>query len=448
MKKTLILVPALVFMLFVGGYHKSANASSTPTLEVTVTDKSSTADSTATAAAPVVAKPASEEKDVVLYIMQDTTLQNSNAKVLHKATNGIPVFYVTYPKQQEKDPLTAAAKPEEKVDTVKVEEMRKNAYVPPAKPFKRVIIWGGGRDRYGNFTEECAAHANARLCRAKIYSSGHSYQILSQFKPIINGYNHIELPNLSKIGSWSGKFKAILDTHRKAADYVKENFDLSDLVPGKYYVVNMYYNTITLAVGQTFFSMMLTCMAAYILAKYPFKGSSALYTFLVVCSVVPTFGAEAATFRLMAKTKLRNTYLGMILLCGGMGGPFLYVHSFFKGVPWSFAESAKMDGASDFRIFVQIMIPLAKNGIMVFTIMKFMGYWNEYWIPYLYYHNRPTLAVGLYEIQSVAGSTKEGSLAWSVFFAGIILCVVPVLVAYGFLSDKLMSNLTAGGIKG
>ena len=243
MKKTLILVPALVFMLFVGGYHKSANASSTPTLEVTVTDKSSTADSTATAAAPVVAKPASEEKDVVLYIMQDTTLQNSNAKVLHKATNGIPVFYVTYPKQQEKDPLTAAAKPEEKVDTVKVEEMRKNAYVPPAKPFKRVIIWGGGRDRYGNFTEECAAHANARLCRAKIYSSGHSYQILSQFKPVINGYNHIELPNLSKIGSWSGKFKAILDTHRKAADYVKENFDLSDLVPGKYYVVNMYYTT-------------------------------------------------------------------------------------------------------------------------------------------------------------------------------------------------------------
>lgn len=213
-------------------------------------------------------------------------------------------------------------------------------------------------------------------------------------------------------------------------------------------IVNMYYNTITLAVGQTFFSMMLTCMAAYILAKYPFKGSSALYTFIIVCSIVPTFGAEAATFKLMARTKLRNTYLGMILLCGGMGGPFLYVHSFFKGVPWSFAESAKIDGASDFRIFVQIMIPLAKNGIMVFTIMKFMGYWNEYWLPYLYYHNRPTLAVGLYEMQSFAGSTKEGGLAWSVFFAGTILCIIPVLVAYAFLSDKLMGNLTAGGIKG
>ena len=244
MRKTLILVPALVIMLFVSGNDKSANASSSPVLEVTVTDKLSTADSTATATAPAVAKPATEqEKDVVLYIMRDTTLQNSNAEILKALANGDQALYVTYPKPQPKDTLATAAKPEVKSDSLSGAEKPKSTYVPPTKPFKRVILWGAGRDRYGNFTEECAAHANGRLGRFGIYSSGHSYQILSQFRPVINGYDHIELPNISKISSWRGKFVAILDTHRKAADYVKDNLDLSVLVPGKYYAVNMYYTT-------------------------------------------------------------------------------------------------------------------------------------------------------------------------------------------------------------
>lgn len=240
MKKTLILVPALVIMLFVSGNNKSANASSTSIMEV-IADKSSTADSTATATAPTVVKSEPEKLDVVLYIMRDTTLQKSNAEVLRGSANGASPLYVTYPKPVVKDTVAVAANPEMAKDSLA--EKPKHKYVPPTKPFKKVIIWGGGRDRYGNFTEECAAHANARLCRARIYSSGHSYQILAQFTPVINGYDHIELPNLSKISSWRGKFQAVLETHRKAADYVKENLDLSELIPGKFYAVNMYYTT-------------------------------------------------------------------------------------------------------------------------------------------------------------------------------------------------------------
>ncbi|MBQ5929962.1 MAG: carbohydrate ABC transporter permease, partial [Clostridia bacterium] len=142
---------------------------------------------------------------------------------------------------------------------------------------------------------------------------------------------------------------------------------------------------------------------------------------------------------------LRNSYVGMLCLCGAFGGPFLYLHSFFKGIPWSFAESAMIDGASDYRIFLQIMLPLAKNGVLVFTIMKFMGYWNEYWQAFLYYGQHPTLAVGLQLLSGLAG---QGGLPYSVFFAGTILCIIPVLIFYAIFSDKLMSNLNAGGIKG
>ena len=208
-------------------------------------------------------------------------------------------------------------------------------------------------------------------------------------------------------------------------------------------IVGMLVNTITLSIGQTFVSMALTCMAAYTLAKYRFKGNTLIYTTILICSVVPTFGAEPSMYNLMSNIlHLRNTYLGMLLMCGGFGAQFLYLHSFFKGIPWSFAESAMIDGASDFRIFLQIMIPLAKNGIIVFTIMKFVGYWNEYWSAFLYYESYPTLAVGLSMLE------KDPDYTANVFFAGTVLAIIPMLVFYGIFSDKLMNNLNAGGIKG
>ena len=215
-------------------------------------------------------------------------------------------------------------------------------------------------------------------------------------------------------------------------------------------IARMFYNTITLSVGQTFVSISLTCMAAYTLAKYPFKANTIIYTIILVASVVPTFGAEASTYQLMNKLNLRNTYIGMLIMCGGFGSAFLYLHSFFKGVPWSFAESARLDGASEFRIFLQIMIPLAKNGIMVFTIMKFIGYWNEYWAVLLYYcdigeeafKHHWTLSVGLTKL------SQNRNIQKNVYYAGTIICIIPALIFYAAFSNKLMGNLNAGGIKG
>lgn len=112
----------------------------------------------------------------------------------------------------------------------------------PNKPFERVIVKWAGRNRAGKYTSQCAAHVNGRLTRAGYYSQGHAYQILSRFPSVINGYKSVEIPNLSKLSS-EKRVPAVLNMHRQAADYVKENLDISKLVPGKYYVVNMYYTT-------------------------------------------------------------------------------------------------------------------------------------------------------------------------------------------------------------
>lgn len=207
----------------------------------------------------------------------------------------------------------------------------------------------------------------------------------------------------------------------------------------------MFYNSITLTVGTTFCSMLMICVAAYVLAKYKFKGNSFIYTAVIICGVIPTTAAMPATYRFMSNMKLIDTYLGMILLeSSAFGGYFLYMHSFFKSIPWEYGESAMLDGASDLRIFFQIMIPLAKNGITTFAIMKFLGGWNDFWNPYLFYEGHPTLAVGLNNLSAEATNTG----AYAQLFAAMIISIVPILIFYAVFSKQLMRNTIGGGLKG
>ncbi|MCQ2742351.1 MAG: carbohydrate ABC transporter permease [Bacilli bacterium] len=202
----------------------------------------------------------------------------------------------------------------------------------------------------------------------------------------------------------------------------------------------MYLSSITLAIGETAVSMAMTCCAAYVLARFDFKGKKFVYNLVLVTSFIPAISSLPAIYTFMDNTKLINTYIGMLILnAAAFGGPFLFISSYFKMIPWSFAESAQMDGAGNFRIFTTIMIPLAKNGIITFTILKFLGFWNDYWYPQLFYSDYPTLAVGIAKI------TETERLP--VVSAVMIMAIVPVLIFYAIFQKKLLANTLDGGLK-
>lgn len=209
-------------------------------------------------------------------------------------------------------------------------------------------------------------------------------------------------------------------------------------------MASMFFNSITLSFGITAVSMFMQAMAAYVLAKYDFKGNDFIYIVIIVASMIPTVGSLTATFKLMTSTGLSNTYIGMLLLQGGaFGGCFLYLHAYFKSIPWSYAESAMLDGASDFKIFTRIMLPLASKAIMTYSILCFLGFWNDYWLPSLFYDQHPTLAVGLKHISAVATNTGN----YPMLFAAMLITIVPVLILYAFMQKQLLGSLTAGGLK-
>lgn len=219
-----MLVSALVTMLFV-----SVNMVSTATAQEISTD--SKPQNTAVA-------ELSEDRALVVSIVADSTRYNRV-----NTTETYPLIYLSIADKPRIDTIFIARNipTTQSVDSLSVATEKPAEKVAPGAYKSKTIRWGG-RDRYGRFTDQCAAHVNGRLQKFGYYSQGHAYQIPYHYPSVINGYLKAKIPDLSTI-SPEKRASAVLNMHREASDYVKKHLDISKLVPGKYYVVNMYYTT-------------------------------------------------------------------------------------------------------------------------------------------------------------------------------------------------------------
>ena len=161
--------------------------------------------------------------------------------------------------------------------------------------------------------------------------------------------------------------------------------------------------------------------------------------------LLPIIGSLAAEVQMADAFNFRNNLIGIcIMKCKYPGLYFLVFYATFKGVSWTYAEAAQMDGAGHFKIFIEVMLPLIKSTIFAVFILMFIEYWNDYYTPMMFLPERPTLSYGLFIFQnknSVSGDTP-------LKFASAMLTCVPVLILFVIFKDKIMGNVTMGGIKG
>ena len=206
-------------------------------------------------------------------------------------------------------------------------------------------------------------------------------------------------------------------------------------------------NSIKLTLLGTLASILTASMASYVIAKYKFKLSKLLYTMAIVVMLIPSIGTIAALYKFMISTHLFNTHLGLVLLySGGFGFNFILLYGFFKSVSWSYAEAGFVDGASDAQVFLRIMLPQARPGIIAVAIIQGINVWNDYFNPYMFLQDKSkmTLAVGIYNL------VQEQSYAtdWPKLFAAMMIATVPVLIVYAIFSNTIIENTVAGGLKG
>ena len=209
--------------------------------------------------------------------------------------------------------------------------------------------------------------------------------------------------------------------------------------------VGMFINSIWTGVGAALISAFFHACTGYVFAKYNFKMKAIMYFLVIFSLTVPIVGAMAATYKLKIALGLYDNPLAIAITnASGFGGNFLVMYALFKGISWTYAEAVYIDGGNDFVVFFKIMLPQALPAIVTLFIQSVITHWKEYTNILMYLPSYPTLATGLYLVQNLAGM----QVIYPVYYAGLVLSVIPIVALYAFSASAMMKNLSVGGIKG
>ena len=208
---------------------------------------------------------------------------------------------------------------------------------------------------------------------------------------------------------------------------------------------HMLFNSIWYTAVGVSLACIVPAVTGYVLAKYNFAGKQLIFTLAILSMTLPIVGAGAAYMRLIQNLSLDDSPLYVVVAnMSGFGGTFLVYYAFFKSVSWSYAEAAIMDGADPFVIFFRIMLPQARPIILTYALTNMISYWNEYQAIILYIPKYLTIAAGLYQFKAKSAHISN----FPVYFAGLLISMIPTLVLFSVFSGKIMTNLSIGGLKG
>jgi N-acetylglucosamine transport system permease protein len=205
-----------------------------------------------------------------------------------------------------------------------------------------------------------------------------------------------------------------------------------------------FVNTIIVVCVALALVMLLGAMCAYVLARFVFPGARFIYYSMLAGLTFPVFLAIVPLFFILKNGGLLNTLPGLIMVYVAFALPFtvFFLYSFFKTLPGEVYEAAVIDGAGDWRIFFQIMLPMARPGMAAVAIFNFLGLWNQFLLPVALNTdpNKYVLTQGMASFASQAGYSVD----FGALFAAVVITVVPVLVVYLIFQRRLEGSVSQG----
>ncbi len=217
-----------------------------------------------------------------------------------------------------------------------------------------------------------------------------------------------------------------------------------------------FFNSVIVVSISLTLTMLLSAMAAYVLARYDFPGNRLVYYGFVGGLMFPVFLALVPLFfvvrnfeglPLVGQFLGLNSYISLALVYVAFSMPFtvFFLTAFFRTLPTSVAEAGIMDGCTHFSLFFRIMLPMAKPGLMSLALFNFLGHWNQYVLPVVIMSDddKKVLAQGLAALTANTGFRAD----WTALFAGLVIALLPVLIVYILFQKKVQAGLTAGLLK-
>jgi ABC-type glycerol-3-phosphate transport system permease component len=247
----------------------------------------------------------------------------------------------------------------------------------------------------------------------------------------------------------------IINSFKTQTDYIlsplalpKEiNFSNYVMMFKSYNIVKLFANSLIIVSSAIFIEILFCSLAAYAFAKTKFKGKNLIFLFFISMMIIPFQVLMLPLYMMFAKINLINTRISLIIIYFAVSIPFAlyFLTTNFRKIPDEIMESARIDGASYFRIYWSIILPIGKPALITLFILDYVWIWNE-------------LALGLIFLQSeevktitVAAATILGnrySFNQPLLLTGLFLSCLPILILYSFAARFIMKGATAGAVKG
>ena len=204
------------------------------------------------------------------------------------------------------------------------------------------------------------------------------------------------------------------------------------------------FNSVFVALSVTALSLLVNSLAGFAFAKYHFPGRQKIFGFMLTSMMIPAQVAMLPLFILFNKLGLLNNYLGLIIPgLTSMFGIFL-MKQFMMSIPDALLDSARIDGASEVKIFWRVVLPLTKPALATLAIFTFMSAWNDFLWPLIVMTQQSmyTLPVALANLTGEEHRTK-----YELLMAGAVIVILPITLVFLAMQRFYMSGITAGSVK-
>lgn len=189
-------------------------------------------------------------------------------------------------------------------------------------------------------------------------------------------------------------------------------------------------------------------IVAYATARFTYRFNRVLDIVVLITMIVPIIGTQSSMVSLLVDLNIYDTYFGLYAQKFFFVDMYYFVFvAVFKGVSSSYYEAAQIDGASEWTIMTKVAIPLILSSAGLVMLLHFIRLWNDYTTLMIYAPSHPSIALGLYQMMAGSSSGSSAKGQTPVLLAGCIMIVIPVMILFIVFRNKLMGNLTIGGVK-
>lgn len=225
-----------------------------------------------------------------------------------------------------------------------------------------------------------------------------------------------------------------------------QNFTLENYtsLQSNFNFLQYFGNSVMIAVIVTVLVVYISCLCGFVMSKYEFKGKNLIFGFVMMTMMIPWSVTIISRYTMFMKSGLLDSYLSLVLPVMVSGFGIFMMKQDISSMPDELLEAARIDGANEFRIFHQIVLPMSKNSISAIVIFQFLWVWEDYLWPYLMIDSdkKQLLAVGLTMFNG-RYSTDYGGL-----FAATVISIVPVIIVYTIFQKRFVAGVAAGSVKG